>query len=146
MVLAILPDRTHLTRTASRQEERSVDLTRRSVALCATGVQAEFERRLDDARALYAEAWRVASDDYDRCVAAHYVAHLVVDPSEALRWNLIALESAQRAEPGSVAALLPSLYVSLGRSYEMVGDTAGSDHFYAIAAEHGLVHRPDPSP
>lgn len=120
-------------------------MTRPAVTLCEAGTQAEFDRRLDDARNLYAEAWRVANDDYERCVAAHYVARLQIDAAEGLRWNLAALEHARRAEPGTVAAFLPSLYVNLGRSYELTGNATLSAHFYALAAAHGLIHRPEES-
>lgn len=119
-----------------------MDLTRPAVALCAAGTQAELERRLDDARSRYAEAWRIAADDYERCIAAHYRGHIEDDPVEALRWHRAALEHALRAQPDLVAAFLPSLYVNLGRSYELSGDGAQSARYYSLAAELGLVHRP----
>ena len=87
-----------------------MDLTGDVIALCMAGTRAEFERRLDDARRLYAEAWSLATDDHGRCIAAHYVAHLEDDPGEALRWNLRALEHAERADQNLVAEFLPSLY------------------------------------
>lgn len=119
-----------------------MDLTRPAIALCASGTQAEFERRIDDARNLYAEAWRVAADDYEKCVAAHYIAHLEDDPGEALRWHSAALEHAQRAERELVEPFFGSLYVSLGRSYELTGDDSKAAHYYSLAAELGLVHQP----
>jgi hypothetical protein len=111
-----------------------MDLERPAVALCIEGTRAEFERRLDDARRCYAEAWRVASDAYERCVAAHYVAHLETDPVEALRWNRISLAHAHGAAPDMVATFFPSLYLSLGRSYEVIGDVANARECYALAA------------
>ena len=104
------------------------------------GIQAEYERRLDDARRLYAEAWRAAADDYDACVAAHYMAHLEPDAAQALRWNLEALACALRV-PDRVTEFMASLYVNLGRSYELAGDVAEAERYYTLAAEHGLVHR-----
>jgi hypothetical protein len=106
------------------------------------GVTAEFERRPNDARRLYAEAWDLAADDYERCVAAHYVAHLEDDPNEALRWNLLALENAERADPALVTEFLPSLYVNLGHSYERTGQNELATRYYGAAAELGLVHVP----
>lgn len=120
-----------------------MDLSRRAIAFCTAGAQAEFAGRADDARRLYAEAWACAADDYDRCVAAHYVAHLERDPDEALRWNLAALAHAQLADQELVAGFYPSLYVNLGRSYELTGDATQAAHYYQLAAELGLVHRPE---
>jgi hypothetical protein len=120
-----------------------MDLSRRSVALCAEGTQAEFEGRVDDARRLYAEAWGAAEGDYDRCVAAHYVAHLEPDAAEQLRWNALALEHAAGADQTLVAPFYASLYVSLGRSYELAGAPAQAQRYYALAAELGLIHQPE---
>ncbi len=117
-----------------------MDLSRRSVALCAAGTQAEFEHRSADARRLYADAWDAAADDFDRCVAAHYVAHLETDASERLRWNLLALEHALRADQELVASFYGSLYVNLGHSYEAMGRVEQAHRFYTLAARSGVVH------
>lgn len=119
-----------------------MDMSRRSVELCAQGTQAEFEGRVDDARALYDQAWEAANDDYDRCVAAHYVAHLEADPAERLRWNLLALQHADLAPTELVEPFYGSLYVNVGESYEATGDLKQAEHFYSLAAEHGVIHQP----
>lgn len=124
-----------------------MNLARHSVALCAEGTQAEFDGRVDDARRLYAEAWSAAVDDYDRAVAAHYVAHLEHDPAESLAWNQRALDCAQRAactQPALVAPLYGSLYVSVGYAHERVGDHGEAERYYALAARHGVVHTTPP--
>ena len=41
-----------------------IDLDHRVVQLCSEGTRAEFEGRLDDARAYYQQAWDAAQDDY----------------------------------------------------------------------------------
>ena len=118
-----------------------MDQPSRSVALCIQGTQAEFDRRLDDARQLFQQAWDAAADDHDACVAAHYVAHLEEDPQRALFWDQVALERAQRCGDARVEAYLPSLYVNLGKSHERVGNHKAAESFYAQAASLGLVHQ-----
>ena len=115
--------------------------TSAAVALCIQGTQAEFERRLDDARQLFKQAWDAAVDDHDACVAAHYVAHLEEDPHRALHWDQVALERARRCGDARVEGYLPSLYVNLGKSHERVGDRQRAEEFYALAASLGLVHQ-----
>lgn len=44
------------------------------VRLCAQGMQAEAEGRDAQARDLFLQAWEAAEDDYDACIAAHYLA------------------------------------------------------------------------
>ena len=58
------------------------------------GTRAEFEHRLEDARALYQQAWELHTDDYDAYIAAHYVARFQDSATESLRWNRTALEHA----------------------------------------------------
>ncbi|MCI0336594.1 MAG: hypothetical protein L0226_03385 [Acidobacteria bacterium] len=115
----------------------------RSVMLCIEGTQAEFERRLKDAQRLYIEAWDEAIDDYDACVAAHYIAHLEQDPRKALQWNLEALARADAVGNECVKPFYPSLYVNVGRSYELVGAEAEAQRYYDLAAQLGLVHQRD---
>lgn len=113
-----------------------------TLPLTLTGIQAEFERRVDDARRLYAQAWDAATDDYERCVAAHYVGHLEVEPAAALRWHLVALDHARLADAERVADFLPSLYVNLGQAYALTGDATLAERYFRLAAGLGLVHQP----
>jgi hypothetical protein len=113
-------------------------LDSRTAQLCIAGTQAEFARDLATARALFAEAWAAARDDYDAAMAAHYVAHLATDPREALRWNLIALERA--ALDARTESFLGSLLVCGGGSYEALGHAAEAEHYFALASKHGVEH------
>ena len=102
------------------------------------GTQAEFERRLGDARQLFLDAWDARVGDYDAAVAAHYVGHLEEDPQEALRWHALALDHAQLDERGG--EMLGSLFVSLGGAHEAVGDIAEAERYYELAAQEGVEH------
>jgi hypothetical protein len=117
-----------------------LDLTSETVRLCMAGNQAEFERWLADARALFAHAWDAATDDYEASIAAHYIAHLEPDPATALAWDLEALRRGLMDDRS--AEFMPSLYVSLGGSYERVGDAVEAKKYFDMAAELGLVHQP----
>jgi tetratricopeptide (TPR) repeat protein len=113
------------------------------VALCIKGTQAEFAGRLEEARALYWRAWEAARDDFEACVAAHYVARHQPRPEDALHWNQVALRHAMAVGDARVESLYPSLYVNLGHAYEVLGRETEARHYYALAAELGLVHRDD---
>jgi hypothetical protein len=86
------------------------------VKLCLEGARAEFEHRTDDARALCRQAWETAQDDYEACIAAHYVARHQEDPAEALRWNQEALTRAGAVDSERVQPFYPLLYLNMGRS------------------------------
>lgn len=117
-----------------------MDLRRQAIMLCAEGTQLEFQGHIDEARQRFAEAWDCATDEYEKCVAAHYVGHLAQIPAEALFWHQTALDHANRADAVLVESFFPSLYVNLGHAYEQTGDAAQAKYFYDLAAALGLVH------
>lgn len=112
------------------------------VQLCIQGTREEFAGRMAEARALYCRAWELASSDFEACVAAHYVARFQDSPEEALRWNQEALRRAEAVKDGSVQAFYPSLYLSLGRSYELLGNMQEAKRYYDLSAELGFPHQP----
>jgi hypothetical protein len=120
-----------------------MDTTNPVIQLCMEGSHAEFEHRLEDARVLYGQAWEARTDDYDACIAAHYVARFQDSTEESLRWNQIALEHANAVNDERVKEFYPSLYLSLGRSYELTGKQAEAQRYYDLAAELGVIHQPD---
>lgn len=105
------------------------------VKLCIEGMQAEAENRQDDARKLFEQAWSVRQDDYDACVAAHYLARHQDDPQEALKWNREALSRADAINDDRVRGFYSSFYLNVGFSYETLGNPAEAIRFYRMAAD-----------
>lgn len=120
-----------------------MDTTNPVIQLCMEGTRAEFEHRVEDARLLYGQAWDARANDYDACIAAHYVARFQETPEETLRWNQIALEHANAVKDEKVKDFHPSLYLCLGRSYEVLGDQIQAQRYYNLAAKLGVIHQPD---
>ena len=121
-----------------------MDLENPVIKLCLEGTRAEFEGRVEVARALYQQAWEASHDDFEACVAAHYLARFQANPEDFLFWNQESLKHANAIKDDSVKEFYPSLYLNLGRSYELLGNQAEAQRFYELAAELGLIHRSDP--
>ena len=113
------------------------------IQLCMAGTRAEFEHRLEDARVLYQQAWDTRTDDYEASIAAHYFARFQDSAEESLRWNQIALDHADAVTGERIRDFYPSLYLSLGHSYELVGNPGEAQRYYELAAALGFVHQPD---
>jgi tetratricopeptide (TPR) repeat protein len=113
-----------------------MDLGNPVLKLCQDGMRAEAEGRLPEARALFEQAWAARADDYDACVAAHYLARRQEDPAEILHWNREALRHAGAVGDDRVAALYPSLLVSVAMAHERLGDIAAAREAFERAAEH----------
>jgi hypothetical protein len=120
-----------------------MDLSNPVIQLCMDGTRAEFEHRLEDARVLYQQAWDARKDDYDACIAAQYVARFQDSVEESLRWNQLALEHADAVKDDRVKDFYPSLYLSLGRSYELAGNQVEAQRYYELAAALGVIHQTD---
>ena len=123
-----------------------MDLENPVITLCVAGSRAEFDGDIDAARALYRQAWAQAGDDFEACVAAHYMARRQEDAAVTLDWNLRALahaDAAMAAGDTRPADFYGSLYVNVGHAYELTGNPAEAQRFFSLAAEHGVVHRPD---
>ena len=118
-----------------------MDLTNPVIQLCIQGSRAEFEHRIDDACLLYEQAWEARTDDYDACVAAHYVARFQDTVEKSLYWNQLALTHANAVNDEKVREVYPSLYLSLGRSHELAGDQGEAQRYYDLAADLGFIHQ-----
>jgi len=120
-----------------------MDISNPIIQLCIQGSQAEFEHRVDDARALYEQAWELHVDDYEACIAAHYLARFQDTPENILHWNQAALEHADKVDDERVTDFYPSLYLNLGHSHEILGNHVMAQNFFDLAAELGVIHQPD---
>lgn len=112
------------------------------VKLCLAGMQAEGANRFADARRLFTQAWETSADDYEACIAAHFLARHQDNPQDTLRWNQEALSRADAAGGERVRGFYPSLYLNLGHSYETLGDTAEAARYYGLASQ-GMDQLPD---
>ena len=77
----------------------------------------------------------LAQDDYEACIAAHYVARHQPSFEENLRWNQESLARAEAVGDERVRDFYPSLLLNLGHSYEILGDAAEARKYYDLAVE-----------
>ena len=104
------------------------------IKLCAEGMQAEMRGKNKAALNLFTQAWEASQDDYEACVAAHYLARQQTTPQDVLRWNQEALQRAEAVDDERIEGFYPSLYLNMGYSYEVVGKRAEAMRYYQLAA------------
>lgn len=103
------------------------------VRLCSRGVEAEMAGRIDEARAAYEQAWSTATDDYEACIAAHYLARVQRDHVERIRWNRVAIERADAVGDERVRDFYPSLALNLGSAHEDASQPVDAAAWYGRA-------------
>jgi len=104
------------------------------IQLCATGMQLEAQGKIDEASASFQKAWQLATNDFERFTAAHYVARNQKDPVDNLKWNVDALMYAHAIDSDSSKGHYPSLYLNIAKSYETLGDMPEAHRHYQQAA------------
>ena len=123
--------------------DNTIDPNNPVAKLCADGMQAEGEGDHRKAQDLFLQAWEVASDAFEACIAAHYVARHQPNPEETLRWNQVAWRLARAAGDDRCAGFVPSLLLNLGHSYETLGNLPQAKQYYESAMERAKVLPPD---
>lgn len=102
------------------------------VALCAQGMRAEAAGEPDQARELFQQAWDQAGDDYEACVASHYLARHQDTPQERLRWNEECLRLADRVGDERIRGFHPSLHLNIAASWVELGEPSkAGEHYHA---------------
>ena len=105
------------------------------IQLCAKGMECEGKGDFDNASQLFMEAWNQGSDDFERCIAAHYVARHQKNPKDTLVWNQRSLDHAGAVHDDRVCEFYPSLYLNMGKAHEDLGNRADAKRFYEMAAK-----------
>ena len=92
------------------------------IRLCVQGMDMEEKENPAEASKLFLEAWNKATNDYEKFIAAYYLArHQKSNPDE-LKWLETALQFALNAPGDSVRGVFPSLYARIAKCYEDLGD------------------------
>jgi hypothetical protein len=111
-----------------------MDITNPVLKLCLDGIQAETSGVTRLACTFYMQAWDQRKDDYDACVAAHYLARQQETSEGLLHWNMVSLTHAESVSNESVSSFYPSLYLNIGKSYELLGKSEEARKYYQLAA------------
>lgn len=105
------------------------------IKLVQSGKVLEKDGKTKEAHDVFMQAWESASDDQEKCIAAHFVARNQNSSEEALKWNLEALAKADRFLNKEIKSYYPSLYLCVGISYENLKNYIDAKKYYELAFE-----------
>jgi hypothetical protein len=105
------------------------------VKLCLRGMNMEEKGKPEEASALFFQAWNEATNDFEKFLAAHYVARHQKSIPDTLTWLETALQCAVNINDDSVKSAFPSLYTNIAKCYEDLGDpdNANKNHKLALS-------------
>ena len=108
------------------------------VKLCVAGMRAEGENRFEEARLLFTQAWENSTDDFEACIAAHFLARHQENPQDTLRWNQEALARAEAVGDDRVSDFYPlALPEPRARSRNIGGHGRGRPILWVGQPGHG---------
>lgn len=105
------------------------------IQLCMQGMAMEENDKPEDAVKLFLQAWEAASNDFEKYIAAYYLARHQKNVSDKLHWLETSLQFALKINNESVHGALPSLYLNIAKCHEDLNeiDKAKMNHELAIS-------------
>src|SRR6478672_5231516 len=92
------------------------------VKLCVQGMDMEGKGKPEEASRLFLQAWNEATKDFEKFIAAYYVARHQKNVPDKLKWLETALQAALKINNDTVKGAFPSLYSNIAKCYEELGD------------------------
>jgi len=112
---------------------------------CMQGMDQAEKGRAEAAAALFLQAWNEATNDFEKFIAAHFVARQQQDARDQLQWLHTALQHGLSVNSDAVKSALPSLYSNMAQCYATLGDADNESKYRALAASAG-EQLPDKGP
>ena len=82
---------------------------------------------------LFLQAWNEATNDFEKFIAAYYVARHQKNVSDKLKWLETALQFALKINNDTVKSAFPSLYLNIAKCYEDLNDPDNAKKNYELA-------------
>jgi len=106
------------------------------IQLCIQGMSLEGKDQMKEAALVFEQAWKEATNDFEKFIAAWYVARRQPGASGRLKWYETACQLALKVNNAAVKGAFPSLYTNIAKCYEELGDLdfAKKHHDLALTA------------
>lgn len=103
------------------------------VKLCLQGMAMEDQDKPEEACKFFLRAWTEGTNDFEKFLAAYYVARHQKNVSDKLKWLETALQFALKINDYSVQSAFPSLQSNIAKCYEDLNDTDNAKKNYDLA-------------
>lgn len=93
------------------------------VKICLQGMDLEAQSKHEQALELFLQAWNEATQDFEKFIAAYYVARHQKTVGDKLKWLETSLEIGLTINDDSVKSAFPFLYSNIAGCYEELKDS-----------------------
>lgn len=109
------------------------DPNNKIIQRCLHGMNLEDEGKPEEAHKVFLQAWNEATNEFEKFIAAHYVARRQDNVADKLKWLATALQFALKINDHAVESAFPSLYLNIAKCYEELGDPDNTKKNRALA-------------
>ena len=102
--------------------DNQFDPNNKIIQLLLQGMGMEDSGKPEEASLLFSKAWSEAIDDFEKFIAAYYVARHQKNVSDKLKWFETSLQFALKVNDEAVKSAFPSLYLNIAKCYEALSD------------------------
>lgn len=121
------------------------DPNNKVIQLLLQGMGMEDSGKPEEASLLFLQAWSEATDDFEKFIAAYYVARHQKNVSKKLKWFETSLQFALEVNDVAVKSALPSLYMNIAKCYVALSDPdKAKKHVELSHASKGTPSDPGP--
>jgi len=106
------------------------------IKLCAQGMGMEDKGEPEEATCVFLQAWNQATNDFERFIAAYYVARHQATTLEKLEWLGRSFNYALKINDVTVKAAFPTLYSQIAECYEELNDLDKARKYRDLASSH----------
>lgn len=103
------------------------------VKLCLQGMSLEDTGKPEEAGKIFLQAWSEATNDFEKFLAAYYIARHQKSVSDKLKWVETSLELALKINDDYFKGVLSSLYLRKAECFEESGELEAAKKSYELA-------------
>ena len=103
------------------------------IKLCMSGMRLEDSGDIEDAITMFHKAWREATDDYERFIAAYHLARQQKCITDKLKWMETSLQCALTINDDNVKSAYSTLYLNIAKCYEELCDSDNAKRNYELS-------------
>ena len=97
------------------------------------GMTLEDQGQPEEAAGLFLKAWNEATNDFEKFIAAWYLARVQLNIADRSKWYETALQLAWKVDNDAVKGAFPSLYSNLAKCYEELSDFDKAKKYHDLA-------------
>ncbi len=108
------------------------------IQLCLQGMSMVDQDKPEEADGLFLRAWNEAMYDFEKFLAAFFIARYQKNPDDKLHWFETTLQLAETINNEAVKSALPTIYTHMDKCYEDIGDSDNANRNMDLANSYKI--------